>query len=106
MPRTARLTARIAVLRAVTTGDSAHSSSGYQVHTGVPHQPLNIESVAPKAPNNRPSLGAIVRFLKPDRGRLPSALTVPDHIWNDGNVPWPGLDAGLLGRRYDPWLVV
>src|SRR5262245_27480539 len=29
MPRLARLTDKIAVLRAVTTGDNAHSSSGY-----------------------------------------------------------------------------
>src|SRR5205823_12889847 len=92
MPRTARLTDRIVVLRAVTTGDNAHSSSGYQVLTGAPHQPLNVESALPKAPNNWPSLGSIVRYLKPDRGRLPSAVTVPEHIWNDGNFPWPGQD--------------
>jgi Protein of unknown function (DUF1501) len=106
MPRTAQLTDRIAVLRAVTTGDNAHSSSGYQVMTGVPHQPLNAESALARAPNNWPSWGAIVRYLKRDGGKLPSAVTVPEHIWNDGNFPWPGQDAGLLGRRHDPWLVM
>ncbi len=106
MPRTALLTDRIAVLRAVKTGDNAHSSSGYQVLTGVPHQPLNLESALVRAPNNWPSLGAIVRYLRPDAGRLPSAVTVPEHIWNDGNFPWPGQDAGILGRRHDPWLVM
>jgi hypothetical protein len=44
MPRTSALTDRIAVLRAVVTGDNAHSSSGYQMLTGVAHQPLNRES--------------------------------------------------------------
>src|SRR5262245_18965423 len=90
MPRTAQLTERIAVLRAVVTNDNAHSSSGYQMLTGVPHQPLNQESATPKPPNNWPSLGALVRAVRPDAGRLPSAVTLPEHIWNDGNFPWPG----------------
>jgi len=30
---------------------------------------------------------------------------LPEHIWNDGNVPWPGQDAGFLGLQYNPWLV-
>ncbi|HEY3787816.1 MAG TPA: DUF1501 domain-containing protein [Urbifossiella sp.] len=105
MPETAKLTDKIAVLRAMVTNDNAHSSSGYQMLTGVPHQPLNMESAAPKAPNNWPSLGAIVRYLRPSAGQLPSAITVPEHIWNDGNFPWPGQDAGLLGRQHHPWLI-
>jgi hypothetical protein len=105
MPETAKLTDKIAVLRAVVTNDNAHASSGYQMLTGVPHQPLNVESAPVKAPNNWPSLGAMVRYLRPAAGQLPSAVTLPEHIWNDGNFPWPGQDAGLLGRRHDPWLI-
>ncbi len=105
MPETAKLTDKIAVLRAVVTNDNAHSSSGYQMLTGVPHAPLNVESALPKAPNNWPSLGAMVRYLRPAAGQLPSAVTLPEHIWNDGNFPWPGQDAGLLGRKHDPWLI-
>ena len=40
LPQTARLMHRIALLRAVTTGDHAHSSSGYAMLTGQPHQQL------------------------------------------------------------------
>ncbi len=105
MPRTAQLTDKIAVLRAVVTNDNAHSSSGYQMLTGMPHVPLNQESATPRAPNNWPSLGALVRAVRPDHGRLPSAITLPEHIWNDGNFPWPGQDAGFLGSRYHPWLI-
>lgn len=105
MPLTAKLTDKIAVLRAVVTNDNAHSSSGYQMMTGVPHQPLNQESATPRPPNNWPCMGAVVRALRPDRGRLPGAVTLPEHIWNDGNFPWPGQDAGLLGVRYAPWLL-
>jgi hypothetical protein len=105
MPRTAQLTDRIAVLRAVSTNDNAHSSSGYQMLTGMPHQPPNQENAAPRPPNNAPSMGALVRYLRPSPGQLPSAVTLPEHIWNDGNVPWPGQDAGFLGPRFHPWLV-
>ena len=105
MPLTARLTEQIAVLRAVTTGDNSHSSSGYQMLTGIPHQPLSQESATPRAPNNWPSLGAIVRYLRHAPGQLPAAVTLPEHIWNDGNFPWPGQDAGFLGRKHNPWLI-
>ena len=37
MPKVAKLADRIAVLRAVATGDNAHSSSGYAMLTGTPH---------------------------------------------------------------------
>ncbi|MFO0823998.1 MAG: DUF1501 domain-containing protein [Gemmataceae bacterium] len=105
MPLTSQLTDKIAVLRAVVTNDNAHSSSGYQMLTGVPHQPLNVESATPKPPNNWPSLAAMVRYLRPAAGQLPSSVVLPEHIWNDGNFPWPGQDAGLLGRKHDPWLI-
>lgn len=105
MPKTALLTQHMAVLRAVATNDNAHSSSGYQILTGVPHIPLSVENVTAKAPNLAPSLGAIVRYLKPAPGQLPSAVTLPDHIWNDGNIPWPGQDAGVLGQKHHPWLI-
>ncbi len=105
MPLTAGLSDKMAVLRAVVTNDNAHSSSGYQMLTGVPHQPPSTENALPKAPNNWPSMGAMLRYLRPATGRLPSAVTIPDHIWNDGNIPWPGQDAGFLGRKHNPWVV-
>lgn len=105
MPRTAQLTHKIAVLRALATNDNAHSSSGYQMFTGMPHAPLNQESATPRPPNNWPCFGALVRALKPDRGQLPSAITLPEHIWNDGNFPWPGQDGGFLGVGRNPWLI-
>ena len=105
MPLTAKLTDKIAVLRAVVTGDNSHSSSGYQMLTGMPHQPLNRESAPPKPPNDWPCPGAITRALRDRPGQLPAAITLPEHIWNDGNKPWPGQNAGFLGRGFDPWLI-
>lgn len=105
MPRTARLADRCAVLRAVSTADSAHSSSGYWMLTGYPHQPTNTESARPGAPNDWPSLGAVIRRLRHGGANLPSAITLPERIINNPNIPWPGQDGGFLGRNADPWLL-
>jgi len=105
MPLTAQLTDKIAVLRAVVTGDNAHSSSGYSMLTGVPHIPLNAESVTAKAPNLWPCADSIVRKLRTSTNGLPVSIVLPEHVWNDGNFPWPGQDAGFLGRKFDPWLI-
>lgn len=104
MPKTARLLDRISVLRAVATDDNSHSSSGYYMTTGYPHAPLGVENAKPGAPNNWPSLGALVRKVA-GKERLPAAITLPEQMANDGNLTWPGQDAGFLGRTADPWLL-
>lgn len=105
MPRTARLAHKIAVLRAMSTGDSAHSSSGYAMLTGRPHTPMNSESARPGAPNDWPCLGAVIQQFRRSRVNLPSAIVLPERIINNPNIPWPGQDAGWLGRTADPWLL-
>jgi hypothetical protein len=104
LPRLAKHTDRLCILRGVATDDNAHSSSGYAMLTGVPHSPLNAENVNPGAPNDWPTLGAIVRRLRGDRGGLPAAMRLPMHIFNTDSSVWPGQDAGFLGRGSDPWL--
>jgi hypothetical protein len=105
MPQTAKLTDRIAVLRAMATDDNAHSSSGYWMLTGYPHAPKNQENALPGAPNNWPSLAAVVRHLKGDQTSLPAAVRLPEEIWNTGRLVWPGQDAGWLSSNADPWLI-
>ena len=105
MPRIAQVADKCCVLRAVSTADSAHSSSGYYMLTGTPHQPMNSESSRAGAPNDWPSLGAVYRRLRPGRNHLPTAITLPERLINNPNVPWPGQDGGFLGRNADPWVL-
>jgi hypothetical protein len=105
MPRLARLMDRLCILRAVSTGDNAHSSSGYYMMTGQPHQPMNSENANPGAPNNWPTLGALVQRVRGVPGALPAAVRLPQHIFNTDGSVWPGQDAGFLGRSADPWLL-
>lgn len=104
-PLTARVAEHICILRAVSSGDNAHSSSGYYMLTGRPHTPMNFENANPGAPNDFPSMGAVIRSLNPGRGMIPSAITLPHHIFNTNGSVWPGQDAGFLGQAADPWIV-
>lgn len=106
MPKTAALTDKIAVIRTMVTGDNSHSTSGYQMLTGVPHIPLSRENSLPGKPNDVPSLNALVQALRPPRGGLPASVMLPRRLANfDGLYPWPGADAGVIGRKFDPWLM-
>jgi hypothetical protein len=103
-PKIAEQADKIAFLRAVSTDDNAHSSSGYYMLTGTPHAPKNIENANPGAPNDFPNFGSLVRHLRGDRGGLPGAVRLPMHIFNTDQSIWPGQEAGWLGRVADPWL--
>ena len=106
MPMTAQLTDRIAVLRAMVTNDNAHSTSGYQMMTGVPHIPLNVENSVSAAPNLAPHWGSLLNCLKQgNRASFPRAMTLPNRIANTGEIVWPGQTGGILGSKYDPWLL-
>ncbi len=105
MPRTAMVADKICILRAVSTGDNAHSSSGYYMLTGRPHAPMNFENANPGAPNDAPSLGAVLGRVGGARGGLPATITLPHRIFNTDGSVWPGQDAGFLGRSADPWLL-
>src|SRR5262249_50891860 len=106
LPRAARLADELCVLRAVSSNDNAHSSSGYYMLTGHPHQPMNFENANPGPPNDQPNLGAVIRRLAEGQGRgpRPAAARLPHRIFNTDGSVWPGQDAGLLGRSADPWL--
>ena len=89
MPLTAPLTDKIAVLRAMVTNDNAHSSSGYQMMTGIPHVPLSAENSTSKAPNLAPHWGAVLKYLKQGNGdAFPPAVTLPNRIANTGEIVW------------------
>jgi hypothetical protein len=104
MPKLAAQADKLCVLRAVSTGDNAHSASGYYMMTGRPHQPMNQENANPGAPNDWPTMGGVMQQLQGVGGALPASVRLPCHIFNTDGSVWPGQDAGFLGRACDPWL--
>lgn len=105
LPRAAQMASKLAVLRAVSTGDNAHSSSGYYMLTGQPHAPTNFENANPGAPNDWPTLGSLVQRLRPGGQALPTSIRLPHRIFNTDGSVWPGQDSGFLGPAADPWLL-
>jgi hypothetical protein len=104
MPRVAALAHKCAVLRAVSTADNAHSSSGYWMLTGQPYPRPNTECNAPTA-GDWPSLGSVVKRLRAGQGTLPPAVTLPEQMISNANIVAVGQHAGFLGRAADPWLL-
>ena len=88
----------------MSSDDNAHSSSGYYMLTGHPHQPKNFKNANPGPPNDHPSLGAVVNKLHMGSGVLRPSVTLPNRIFNTDGSVWPGQTAGFLGRNADPWL--
>jgi len=105
LPHSAQIADRLAILRAVSSNDNAHSSSGYYMLTGQPHAPMNFENANPGFPNDSPNLGSIVRKLVTPHGSLPASIRLPHRIFNTDGSVWPGQDAGYLGRANEPWLL-
>jgi hypothetical protein len=104
MPKLAGMADKLAILRAVSTGDNAHSSSGYYMMTGRPHAPMNFENANPGPPNDWPNIGSIVGRFTESGGELPRTVRLPCHIYNTDGSVWPGQTGGFLGRSADPWL--
>ncbi|MBL8849884.1 MAG: DUF1501 domain-containing protein [Planctomycetaceae bacterium] len=103
LPLTASHGDKLALIRSVVTGDNAHSSSGYYMLTGVPHIPKQVENANPGAPNDHPTMAAVVQQMRRGRAPLPS-VRLPHRIFNTDGSVWPGQDSGWLGGAADPWL--
>ena len=99
LPRVARLMDRCTLVRSMAHDDLDHGSACYLALTGQFHP--RKSSNPPPRPTDYPTLGAIVRRLRP-ASRLPHSavhlnapLLVPEE-------PSPGQFGGFLGKAYDP----
>ncbi|MBI3863775.1 MAG: DUF1501 domain-containing protein [Planctomycetia bacterium] len=99
MPKFARHTNKVAIVRSLTHESNNHEPSVYRTLTGR----INNTLVVPRNQRNRqdaPNLGAIVStFIEP--GVLPASVTIPRPIGHSG-VTYSGTHAGWLGTKYDP----
>ena len=94
---------KLCVVRAVSTGDNAHSSSGYYMLTGRPASADEAtKTPTPVRAQRRPNMGAIVRRVRGDSGgRMPSAVAIAR--CTSSNTPTPpsgrGRTPGFLSRQ-------
>ncbi|MCI0465136.1 MAG: DUF1501 domain-containing protein [Gemmataceae bacterium] len=105
VPHVARQAHRFALVRSVTHPDNTHTVAMHYMLTGQRHaQP----STNPRnQPGDFPTFGAVVRYLHPGRGPLPSgiSLNAPANQVSAANHIFPGFFAGLLGSSFDPLFI-
>lgn len=99
LPRVARIADKLAVVRSFATDDPNHESGGYWINTGYKYLGPNMRSINP---TDWPTLGSIVKMLRPSDSVPFSAVALPEPIVANPNVLLPGHNGGFLGSRWDP----
>ncbi|MCB1100471.1 MAG: DUF1501 domain-containing protein [Verrucomicrobiae bacterium] len=103
LPHTAKIAHHLAVIRSMHTDIHAHSTSGAYMLTG--YEPLSKAENVPPGPSDWPSISAVVGAMQPsDRSPL-SSVTLPDELYNDGHIVWPGQNGGFMGSTWHPTLM-
>ena len=63
-----------------------------------------VSNQTPATPDDYPNFGSVVSKFRPAESGLPSFVSMPFLLFN-GPAQTPGQTAGMLGSRYDPFLV-
>ncbi|MBI2808780.1 MAG: DUF1501 domain-containing protein [Planctomycetes bacterium] len=104
LPRLARHTDKLAIIRSMHHRSSAHGKGMYWNITG--HPPLAPEVAANQPPSRAdwPSLGAMVSRFRRAAAGFPAAVQIPYPLV-DNNTLQAGDNAGFLGSAADPIIV-
>jgi uncharacterized protein (DUF1501 family) len=98
LPRLAKLTEKLAIVRSICHDDSAHGRGMYWNLTG--HRPPRVGNIPPMA-NDWPSLPAVISKLRSAPAGVPAAVRVP-YPMVDNDTLQAGEYGGWLGVKYDP----
>jgi hypothetical protein len=102
MPRIARLVDRMTVVRSMGHRVANHNPATYLMLTGRTSTADIVQVGA--TPGDWPNPGAVLSKLRPGSGRLPDWVVLP-HLTFDQVYITPGQFGGLLGKRYDPFII-
>ena len=103
LPRIAKRTDDLALLRSVTTNSSGHGPACHMLLTGR----LDIQPglKTPPDPNEWPSIPSQVTYALRGGNRLPPAAVLPQPSINEAAQVRPGQYAGKLGPLWEAWHV-
>jgi hypothetical protein len=102
LPLLAQQTHRFSVVRSMTHSALNHNAATYFVTTGNP--PPREQIAFTPTENDFPHLGAQVTLGRPNRGTVPTAVSLPDPV-SDGPYTCPGQNGGFLGAVYAPFTI-
>jgi hypothetical protein len=105
IPRIAQEAHRLAIIRSVSHPDNTHTVAMHYMLTGYRHAEPNTNPR--NKPTDFPTFGAVLRYLRPGPGALPSgiSLNAPANQVSANNHIFPGFFAGFLGTAYDPLFI-
>lgn len=102
-PHIARHADKLAIIRSVGQEDNNHSTGAHAGLTGRRHE-LKAENFAARE-TDFPHFGSVLSSLRPNHGGMPTFVSLPDVIATTAGKITPGQFAGMLGRKYDPFLI-
>jgi hypothetical protein len=102
LPRLADALAEMTVIRSMRTPTVVHEQAAHRLFSGVDQTPPGSTNAASR--HDRPHLGSLVSWARPQAPGLPSAVVLPNTLRFTGN--YPGQNGGFLGGRFDPWFVI
>ncbi len=102
MPKTARHLHKMTVVRSFGHRVSNHNPATYLMLTGRTSI-TDVVQIGAK-PDDWPNPGAVVSKLRPSDGKLPESVILP-HLCFDQVYTCPGQFGGMLGKKYDPFVV-
>lgn len=104
LPKTARKMHHVALIRSLTLGaeDDNHEIGHQKMLAGLKNRVAGAGIHDSR--KDWPSLGSVIGALKPVDTGLPTSIHMPIRMTHQGN-PFSGESAGMLGGKYDPWLI-
>ncbi|MEX2027579.1 MAG: DUF1501 domain-containing protein, partial [Pirellulaceae bacterium] len=103
-PKLAQQADKYCIVRSMTHGDTAHTSAGYTMLSGVLHPQAGVESssMARPTPDDHPHVGALLALHREGRGGPPPFISLPEVIKDAAVNEFPGQGGGFLGKSFDP----
>ena len=102
MPMSAKHVGKMTVVRSFGHRVANHNPATYFMLTGRTSTADVVQVGA--GPDDWPNPGAVVSKLQPGAGKLPESVILP-HLCYDQVYTCPGQFGGILGKRYDPFIV-
>lgn len=103
LPRLARRSHRIALVRSVGTNSNGHEQACHMLLTGRLDLPPAFSTRQVPSPNEWPSIPSLMTYALPGRNHLPPAVILPQPSVNEVGRVRPGQYAGRLGRKWEAW---
>lgn len=103
LPHTSKIAHHLAVIRSMCTDIHSHSSSGAFMLGG--YEPVNKAENVPPSADDWPSIAAVVGAMTPSKRSPLSSVALPDELYNDGHIVWPGQNGGFMGSKWHPTLL-